>query len=189
MYSQFKDAIGEHSLYKALLLVTQAFSDATEEMTTIVTSSQPQAATVTHPHSQLIAHITTRRKVLATELKAFLTELAQRITAAGKVDSIKGTGVNPTRQATAVYIDFLDCLLSKADNTLVLPESLSQTETATAATPAPAIVTLPGAHWQGQASKGGTGGAAAYKAARTNNFFPDRPGQDPLPNMLNGCRT
>ena len=172
LYESFSEAVSSQRHDQALLLASQAISEATTQMTAILANAKSNAAQF--PDSKLLQHIASRREVQALELKVFLGDMAQRITDATKLKDRAGA----TALATAAYIDFMNGWLSLSDKSLVSADSLVLAS-------APALATMPAiatTQWQATMSaaaaaaapSGVTGGAPgpagpANKAARTRS--------------------
>ena len=74
LYEQFCEAVDDHALDRALLVASQALSEARDEMETIASNAASAAAQ--HPSSALLQHVSARRQAQIGELRVFLAELA-----------------------------------------------------------------------------------------------------------------
>jgi hypothetical protein len=155
LYTEFRDAISDNRLDRALLTASLALSEAREEMNTVAANAALAAAN--HPSSELLQYISKQRTDQVSRLHVFLGDLSQRVT-----DATKTTGSEATQRATAAYVDFLEGWLGKGDVTQIRAESLKLTSAAAAS------VTVAHSQVSGAAQAAAGGGGPSSKAARTS---------------------
>jgi hypothetical protein len=102
MFHKFMEPVttGRHDI--ALLVAMQATAEAAEQMKCILVNAQLRAAE--HSSSAMLAYIATRRQAQSDELRVFLAEVNNCITAASEASRARYAAAGG---ATASWIDFI----------------------------------------------------------------------------------